>query len=97
MDEPFASLDYTTRFFTRDRVQAIWMKTKTTTLFVSHSIEEAIYLADRLILFSKKPMGILANISIGLPRPREAKILEHEDFFRIQAQALQIFNDEMAR
>lgn len=97
MDEPFASLDYSTRFSVRDRVQDIWLRTKTTTLFVSHSIEEAIYLADRLILFGKNPMRIIEEIPIPLPRPRQASILEHEDFYRIQAQALKIFNEEMAR
>jgi NitT/TauT family transport system ATP-binding protein len=96
MDEPFASLDYSTRFSVRDRVQDIWLKTKTTTLFVSHSIQEAIYLADRLILLSKKPMRIIEEIPIPLPRPRQASLMEHEDFFRIQAHALKIFNEEMA-
>jgi NitT/TauT family transport system ATP-binding protein len=95
MDEPFASLDYSTRFFVRDRVQEIWMKTKTTTMFVSHSLEEAIYLADRLVLFSKKPMRVIEEIAVPLPRPRNASVLEHEDFFRIHAQALKVFKEEM--
>lgn len=97
MDEPFASLDYSTRFSIRDRVQDIWMRTKTTTLFVSHSIEEAIYLSDRLVLFSQKPMRIIKEIPIPLPRPRQASVLEREDFYRIQAHALKIFNEEMSR
>jgi NitT/TauT family transport system ATP-binding protein len=95
MDEPFASLDYSTRFSVRDLVQQIWMKTQITTLFVSHNIEEAIYLGDRLVLFSKKPMRIIEEIPVPLPRPRDASILEHADFFRIQAQALKVFKEEM--
>ncbi|MBI3655493.1 MAG: ABC transporter ATP-binding protein [Acidobacteria bacterium] len=95
MDEPFASLDYSTRFTVRDRVQEIWTKTRTTTLFVSHNIEEAIYLADRLVLFSKKPMRIIKEIPVPLPRPRGASILESEDFFRIQVQALKVFKEAM--
>jgi NitT/TauT family transport system ATP-binding protein len=97
MDEPFASLDYSTRFSVRDRVQDIWLRTKTTTLFVSHSIEEAIYLADRLVLFSQKPMRVIDEIPILLPRPRHSSIMEHDDFYRIQAHALKIFNEEMSR
>lgn len=97
MDEPFASLDYTTRFHVRDRVQEIWMKTRTTTLLVSHSIEEAIYLADRVVLFSQKPMRILDVIDVPLPRPRKASILEDMEFFRIQSHALRLFNEEMVR
>lgn len=95
MDEPFASLDYSTRFSVRDLVQDIWLKTKTTTLFVSHSIEEAIYLADRLILLSKRPMRVVEEIRIPLPRPRTARMVEHEEFYRIQAHALETFNREM--
>jgi len=95
MDEPFASLDYSTRFSVRDLVQEIWLKTRTTTLFVSHNIEEAIYLSDRLVLLSKKPMRIIKEISIPLPRPRTASILEQEDFFRIHAEALKTFKEEM--
>jgi NitT/TauT family transport system ATP-binding protein len=95
MDEPFASLDYSTRFFVRDRVQEIWMKTKTTTLLVSHSLEEAIYLADRLVLFSKKPMRVVEEIAIPLQRPRTASTLEQQEFFRIHAHALRVFKEEM--
>lgn len=97
MDEPFASLDYSTRFSIRDLVQQIWMKTRITTLFVSHNIEEAIYLGDRVVLFSNKPMRIIKEIPISLPRPRDASILEHPDFFAIQAEALKIFKQEMLR
>lgn len=95
MDEPFASLDYGTRFSVRDRVQEIWLKTRTTTLFVSHSMEEAIYLADRLVLFSKRPMRVIKEIQVPLPRPRDASMLEHEDFLRVRSQALKIFKEEM--
>jgi len=97
MDEPFASLDYSTRFYARDRVQDILAKTKTTTLFVSHSLEEAIYLADRLVLFSNKPMRILTEIPVNLSRPRTAETLEDERFFHIHAQALRIFKEEMRK
>jgi NitT/TauT family transport system ATP-binding protein len=97
MDEPFASLDYSTRFYVRDRVHDIWMRTRTTTLFVSHSIDEAIYLADRLVLFSRKPMRILEQIPIVLPRPRRPEMLEEESFFQMQARALHLFNEEMKR
>lgn len=97
MDEPFASLDYSTRFMTRDLVQSIWMKTGTTTLFVSHSIEEAIYLADRVILLSSLPCRIVDQIEVPFKRPRQPAIMEGDEFLRLQAHALRISNKEMSR
>jgi NitT/TauT family transport system ATP-binding protein len=97
MDEPFGSLDYTTRYVIRDIVQEILIKTKTTTLLVSHSIDEAIYMADRLVLFSRKPMRITEDIKINFQRPRVTNLLENTDFFSVRARALKIFNEEITK
>lgn len=71
MDEPFASLDKQTSNRLREELQRIWMETKRTILFITHSVEEAIYLADRVIVLSPAKKGIQDIINIDLPRPRE--------------------------
>ena len=71
MDEPFAALDVQTRFMMQSFLLAIWEDTQATILFVTHHIDEAIYLADRVIVLSARPGRIIAQPEIELPRPRE--------------------------
>lgn len=70
MDEPFGSLDSQTRLRLEDELLKIWGRLNKTILFVTHDIEEAIYLADRVIVLSQKPAKITADIGINLKRPR---------------------------
>src|ERR1700689_3116302 len=70
MDEPFAAVDIQTRERLQDELLGIWSSMKTTVLFVTHSIEEAIYLGDRVIVMGSRPGRIAADIATGLPRPR---------------------------
>ncbi len=70
MDEPFSALDLNTRRRLRQEVTAIWEKTGKTVVFVTHDIEEALVLADRIILLSNKPTTVLEQIEIDTPRPR---------------------------
>ena len=71
MDEPFSALDPNTRRRLRVEIVRIWQETKKTILFVTHDIEEAIVLADRIVLMSNKPTRILETIAIDAPRPRD--------------------------
>ena len=70
MDEPFAAVDMLTRELLQEELLKIWNTTETTVLFVTHSVEEAIYLGDRVLVMSARPGRIKADIKIDLPRPR---------------------------
>jgi NitT/TauT family transport system ATP-binding protein len=71
MDEPFAAVDAQTREVLQDELLQIWEKTGKTIIFVTHSIEEAIYLADRVAVMTPSPGIIKEVIEIKLPRPRQ--------------------------
>lgn len=80
MDEPYAALDAQTREILQDELLRIWGETKTTVIFVTHSIDEAVYLADRVAVFTARP-GIVKNvIDIDLPRPRDGGVRSSAEF-----------------
>jgi len=71
MDEPFGALDFITRLKMRADLVRIWQAEKKTILFVTHDIEEAVQLADRVIIMSQRPATIQKVVSVDLPRPRD--------------------------
>ncbi len=80
MDEPLGSLDAQTRVILQRELVEIWQKTKKTVVYVTHSIDEAAYLADRVIVLSVKPTVIRKEIAIDLPRPRtESQMIPYKD------------------
>jgi NitT/TauT family transport system ATP-binding protein len=70
MDEPFSALDLNTRRRMREEIVRIWQETGKTVIFVTHDIEEALVLADRVLLLSNKPTRVLNIIELSEPRPR---------------------------
>ena len=74
MDEPFGALDAITRTQIRHDLELLWLETKKTVVFITHSIEEAIGLSDRVLIMSKSPGVFIDEIRIDLPRPRPAQI-----------------------
>ena len=72
MDEPYGQLDVKLRYYLEDELVRIWEKFKITVIFVTHNIEEAVYLADRILILSNKPTTIKGDIAVNLPRPRDS-------------------------
>lgn len=97
MDEPFNALDFQTRMFMEDKILDIWKKTKATILFVSHDIDEAIYLADKVVFFTKIPAKIAYIMEVNLPRPRRQLMMTSNEFFGLRSKAIEIFRKVMKR
>jgi NitT/TauT family transport system ATP-binding protein len=91
MDEPFSALDYENRINLQNILLDIWQNTKTTIIFVSHEIDEAIYLSNKLILLSPKPTNIANIFNITLPYPRNFKLLKTKGFINLKNQILDEF------
>jgi len=70
MDEPYGQMDIKMRFYLEDEVIKLWKTFKSTVIFITHNIEEAVYLADRIIILTNKPAKIKEELQIDLPRPR---------------------------
>jgi len=70
MDEPYGQLDIKLRYYLEDELIKLWQTLKSTVIFVTHNIEEAVYLAERILVLSNKPTGIRAEVEVNLPRPR---------------------------
>jgi len=91
MDEPFGALDAITRTQIRHDLEMLWMETKKTVLFITHSIEEAIGLSDRVLVMSKSPGRFVEEIKIDLPRPRPAHLGEYPEFSAYANRIYKIF------
>lgn len=83
LDEPFGALDAITRMDMQNETLDIWKKEKTTMILVTHDIDEAIYLSDRIIVLSNKPGCIKKNVDINLPRPRKRTGIDFMEIRRI--------------
>jgi NitT/TauT family transport system ATP-binding protein len=80
LDEPFASLDAQTREFMQFELLRIWQASQKTALFITHQIDEAIYLSDRVLVFSARPGTIRKSIDVDLPRPRPLNVKREPRF-----------------
>jgi len=95
LDEPFSSLDFQTTLYMHDKIMEVWEKTGVTVLFISHNIHEAVYLADKVVVFSKRPARVVEVIETNLPRPRDYKVTESDQFFEVRNRVMELFRDEI--
>jgi len=94
MDEPFRGLDAMSRPLMQEFFLRLFEENRRTNLFVTSEIEEAIFLADRLVVLSNRPAQVRAVIEIPLPRPRQFHMMNSPEAFEIKRQALEILHDE---
>ena len=89
LDEPLGALDAFTRMQMQDELLRIWQERRTTIIFVTHDIDEAIYLSDRIVIMSPRPGRIQEIIPVPIGRPRARN---HPDFFRLRSQILELLH-----
>ncbi|WP_315789137.1 ABC transporter ATP-binding protein [Fischerella sp. JS2] len=94
MDEPFAALDAQTRQMMRELLLTIWSNLKLTVIFVTHDIEEAIFLSDKIFVMGFYPGNIKAKIDIGLERPRHIDCLLSSEFAKLNRQIFELIREE---
>jgi NitT/TauT family transport system ATP-binding protein len=95
MDEPFAALDAQTREILQGEVLRIWDETKKTVVFVTHNIEEAVFLADRIAIMSARPGTIKRIVEVPLPRPRFDENRISQDFIKIRQEVGRLVREEL--
>jgi NitT/TauT family transport system ATP-binding protein len=92
MDEPFGALDAQTRLVMQQELLRIWERYRKTVLFVTHSIDEALYLSDRVLLMTARPGRIKAELTVTQPRPRN---LTSTELIELRQQAMELLADEI--
>jgi NitT/TauT family transport system ATP-binding protein len=95
LDEPFSALDYEMTLFMRERLQRIFMKLKTTMLLVSHDLEEAIQLADKVVLLTRRPTQVAEIVDVDLPWPRNLDVTTGAPFMSLKRHCLERFQREV--
>ncbi|MCI8597736.1 MAG: ABC transporter ATP-binding protein [Lachnospiraceae bacterium] len=83
MDEPYGQMDIKTRFYLEDEVIRLWKELGSTIVFITHNVEEACYLADRVLILSQKPASVKESLELDLPRPRDitsSKFIEYRTY-----------------
>ena len=93
MDEPFGALDAQTRNMLQKQLLEIWDKTKKTVLFVTHSVDEAVFMSDRIVVLTSRPGTIKEVVTIDLPRPRDRT---SQDFAKVRRYVLGLIDEQQS-
>lgn len=97
LDEPFGALDAQTRSIMHEELLKIWNNFRTTVVFVTHDVDEAIFLSDRVLVMKTMPGGIKCEIPIDIPRPRTSETLVSPRFAEIRREIISIIREESLR
>ena len=97
MDEPFAALDAQTREFMQSELLKIWTRQKKTVLFITHQIDEAVFLADRVIVMGTRPGRIKREFAVPFTRPRTLSVKRDPEFLKINDEIWGLIEEEAAR
>lgn len=94
LDEPFSALDYEATLAIRDKLQEVFITNGVTIVMISHDLEEAIYLADHILLLTKRPTRVAERVVFDAPHPRTLDTLSDPKFVKTKAHSLEIFRQE---
>jgi NitT/TauT family transport system ATP-binding protein len=98
MDEPFASVDAQTRASLEDVLLEVWQRRRKTVVFVTHDIDESVYLADRVLVLSGSPSHVTAEIPVPIPRPRDQiETKAAPEFVALRADVARLIREAAAR
>lgn len=97
MDEPFGALDAQTRTMMQENLLQIWDEFGISVIFVTHDIDEAVFLADRVVVMSASPGRLIADIKVDLPRPRHADIVTSDVYIQTKRQCLDLIREQSLR
>jgi len=97
MDEPFGALDAQTRAMMQENLLQIWGEFGITVIFVTHDIDEAVFLADRVVVMSASPGKLIADIKVNLPRPRDPSIVTSKEYVDTKKECMELIRAESLR
>ena len=93
MDEPFSSLDYQSRLKMQQLLLDLWQRYCPTIIFVTHDIEEAVFISDKIVVFSKRPAQVIKQIPVNFNRPRDISLIKNASFTKIKNHVLDFILD----
>lgn len=94
MDEPFGALDAQTRGMMQELLLKVWEEHRTTVVFITHDVEEAIFLSDRVIVMSALPGRLKSQLNVPIPRPRSYEVMTDTEFIEIKRQVIEAIREE---